>query len=111
MSERRRAGIAGDGDRPDHDPGRIMIESEWGWKRAEMERELGRYAASGLLDVEFLEAGAVEVYCWRMEEFLRAGYSDVLADALASNPRVDLHHACDLLARGCDEQTAFRILA
>jgi hypothetical protein len=45
-----------------------------------------------------------------MEQLLGAGYSHLRADALADDPGVDLHVACDLLARGCDEQVAFRIL-
>ena len=53
----------------------------------------------------------IEVYCWRLEQLLDAGYSRATADALASDPAVDLHRACDLLASGCVEQTAFLILS
>jgi hypothetical protein len=51
-----------------------------------------------------------DIYCWRMEELERAGYSAVVADVLATHPEVDLHLACDLLARGCSERLAYSIL-
>jgi len=51
-----------------------------------------------------------DIYCWRMEELERAGYSAVVADVLATHPEVDLHLACDLLARGCSERLAHSIL-
>jgi hypothetical protein len=52
----------------------------------------------------------LDVYCWRLEQLLAAGYSQVVADQLADDAVVDLHRACDLLARGCDEATAYRIV-
>ncbi len=51
-----------------------------------------------------------DIYCWRMEELERAGYSAVVADVLATHPEVDLHLACGLLARGCSERLAYSIL-
>ena len=60
------------------------------------------------------EIGSVEdiyVYCWRMERMLSAGYPRLLADSLAINEGVDLHIACDLIARGCDARTAYSILS
>ena len=51
------------------------------------------------------------VYCWRVERLLDAGYSPFVAAELADDERVDLHLACALLARGCDEETAYHILA
>lgn len=69
---------------------------------------------SSFAEVEDLSPPAqetVDVYCWRAEQLLGAGYSPVLADALAMNDDIDLHVACDLLARGCDSKTAFMILA
>ena len=51
-----------------------------------------------------------DIYCWRMEELGRAGYSAVVADMLATHSEVDLHLACDLLARGCSERLAYSIL-
>jgi hypothetical protein len=53
---------------------------------------------------------AIDVYCWRMEQLLRVGYSHMLADAIAADSTLDLHLACDLLNRGCPEQTAYLIL-
>ena len=53
----------------------------------------------------------IKVYCWRLEQLLDAGYSRATADALAGDPAVDLHRACDLLASGCVEETAFLILS
>jgi len=54
---------------------------------------------------------AVEIYCWRVEQLERAGYSGGFAQVLAEDRAVDLHLACDLIARGCPEQTAFAILS
>lgn len=51
-----------------------------------------------------------DVYCWRMEQLLGAGYSFVIADVLATYTEVDLHVACDLLERGCSERVAYSIL-
>ena len=51
-----------------------------------------------------------DVYCWRMEQLVTAGYSDVVADVLATQTEVDLHLACDLLSRGCSERLAYSIL-
>jgi hypothetical protein len=57
-----------------------------------------------------IDAAALEVYCWRMEQLLRAGYDRMLADVIAENLEVDLHQACELLRRGCHQLTASRIL-
>lgn len=56
-------------------------------------------------------AEVVDVYCWRLEELLRAGYSHEHASTLAEDTGVDLHLAGALIARGCNEQIAFAILA
>jgi hypothetical protein len=65
---------------------------------------------AALGELSFLEESAVDVYCWRVEELDRAGYSLGLAHSLAGNCEVDLHLACDLLARGCPEGVAYSIL-
>jgi hypothetical protein len=52
-----------------------------------------------------------ELYEWRLEQLVRAGYRSLHAHELASRADVDLHLACDLLERGCPEETAFAILA
>lgn len=51
-----------------------------------------------------------DIYCWRMEQLVGAGYSAVVADVLATHAAVDLHLACDLLSRGCSERLAYSIL-
>lgn len=66
---------------------------------------------AGVSEIESLDERELLIYCWRMEQLLGAGYSRLCADALADDPRVDLHVACDLLARGCDERVAYRILS
>ena len=52
----------------------------------------------------------LEPYEWRLEQLERAGYTGPRAHELAARSDVDLHLACDLLARGCPEDTAFAIL-
>ena len=51
-----------------------------------------------------------EILGWRYETLLQAGYSDKEALLLATQDGVDLHLACDLVARGCPTRTAVRIL-
>jgi len=53
---------------------------------------------------------AIDVFCWRMEQLMRAGYSPVAAGALAERDEVDLHAACRLRVAGCGEIDAIRIL-
>jgi hypothetical protein len=53
---------------------------------------------------------AADVYCWRFEQSLRAGYSRVSADIIATHTDIDLHVACELLANGCTERLATLIL-
>lgn len=52
----------------------------------------------------------IDVYCWRMEQLIEAGFSGAVAAALAGDAGIDLHLACDLLARGCPPGTAYRIV-
>jgi hypothetical protein len=47
---------------------------------------------------------------WRLEMLERAGYSHDAAGELAARHDVDLHAAIDLLAQGCSEDVALRIL-
>jgi hypothetical protein len=51
-----------------------------------------------------------EIVAWRFEALLRAGYSADGAARLAVTREVDLHIALELLAHGCPESTAVRIL-
>jgi len=61
-------------------------------------------------DSAYLDVRAAEVYVWRADQLQRAGYSAEVAGELAEDTAVDLHRACDLLLRGCPEQTAYAIL-
>jgi hypothetical protein len=54
---------------------------------------------------------AEQPYAWRLEQLRRAGYAGERARELAGRGDVDLHAACDLLARGCPEDVAFAILS
>jgi hypothetical protein len=66
---------------------------------------------AGHVEIAQIDRAAIEIYWWRLEQLSHAGYSDVRAHELAASDEVDLHLACDLLARGCPERTAFAILA
>lgn len=63
------------------------------------------------IELEPEQTEAIDVYCWRMEQLLQAGFTRVLADALAVDAGVDLHAACDLLAAGCPQAVAYRIVS
>jgi hypothetical protein len=52
-----------------------------------------------------------QVEDWRIEQLGRAGWSEPQALMLALDPGVDLHLACDLLAKGCSPSLALRIVA
>jgi hypothetical protein len=47
---------------------------------------------------------------WRAAELERAGFEPAAASLLACRADVDLHHAIDLLRRGCPPQLALDIL-
>jgi hypothetical protein len=47
---------------------------------------------------------------WRAEELERAGYTARDATTLAQRHDVDLHHAVELLKRGCAPELALAIL-
>jgi hypothetical protein len=51
-----------------------------------------------------------QVEGWRLEELIRAGYPEPLAVKIALEHQVDLHHAVELLKRGCRPEIAARIL-
>jgi hypothetical protein len=48
---------------------------------------------------------------WRRRRLMRAGFDRGLADALARDPRSDLHALLELVDRGCPPRLAARILA
>jgi hypothetical protein len=49
------------------------------------------------------------VESWRLHILLEAGYPVHLAERIAGS-EVDLHHAVELVTRGCDHVTAAEIL-
>jgi hypothetical protein len=51
-----------------------------------------------------------QVERWRAQELQRAGYAPEAAAELAGRNDVDLHHAVELLQKGCPPETALRIL-
>jgi hypothetical protein len=53
---------------------------------------------------------ATEVLRWRFEVLVRSGYDMEQAAVLAAHVEVDVHDAIRLIERGCDGETALRIL-
>lgn len=51
------------------------------------------------------------ILAWRMESFMRLGYSDVDAEALAFCTDIDPHDVERLIKKGCPPDTAVQILA
>jgi hypothetical protein len=47
---------------------------------------------------------------WRYEALVRAGYEPSAARRIAARLDIDLHHAVDLLERGCSVELAVAIL-
>ena len=47
---------------------------------------------------------------WRYEALVRAGYEPTAARRIAARHEIDLHHAVDLLERGCSAELALAIL-
>ena len=50
-----------------------------------------------------------KVESWRLHVLMEAGYPLPLAERIA-HASADLHHAVELLARGCEPETAAEIL-
>lgn len=57
-----------------------------------------------------LDHNELSVDDWRYRQLVNAGWPEAQALELAANHQVDLHLACDLLANGCDPETAWRIV-
>jgi hypothetical protein len=55
--------------------------------------------------------GVDEVYRWRCDQLVEAGFAPPLADSIATNGRYDLHALIELVDRGCQPELAVRILA
>ena len=51
-----------------------------------------------------------QVEHWRAQELMRAGFTAEAAEKLAARHDVDLHHAVDLVRRGCSPELALQIL-
>ena len=51
-----------------------------------------------------------EIVSWRFEQLLRVGYERRQARVLSRRLEVDLHHAVDLVRRGCSYELALLIL-
>jgi len=47
---------------------------------------------------------------WRYDALIRAGYEPAPARRIATRLEIDLHHAVDLLERGCSTELALQIL-
>ena len=58
-----------------------------------------------------VDSEARTVVAWRRQQLSAAGFDAPTAEALARNPRVDLHALLDLVDRGCPPGLAARILA
>jgi hypothetical protein len=56
------------------------------------------------------EAKMEEVFGWRLEQLLQAGYDRRDASQLARRTDVDLHQAVDLIGSGCPPELAAAIL-
>ena len=57
-----------------------------------------------------VETETERVERWRIGELERAGYDAAQAQVLARRMEVDLHHAVDIVGRGCPPELALRIL-
>ena len=53
----------------------------------------------------------IDVRAWRRCRLLEAGFPAALAEAVASDPRFDLHALLQLVDRGCRHELAVRIAA
>ena len=51
-----------------------------------------------------------QVERWRTAELERAGYPHDAAKRIAARHEIDLHHAVQLLERGCSPELALKIL-
>jgi hypothetical protein len=61
------------------------------------------------LDLQ-LETETERIERWRYEALVRAGYEPHAARRIAARGDIDLHHAVDLLQRGCAPELALAIL-
>jgi hypothetical protein len=59
---------------------------------------------------DIIETELDRVERWRTAELMRVGFPGDDAVALAARTDVDLHHAIELVQRGCPPELAVRIL-
>ena len=57
-----------------------------------------------------LETETERIERWRYEALIRAGYEAPAARRIAARADIDLHHAVDLIERGCAPELALAIL-
>ena len=57
-----------------------------------------------------IETETERIERWRYEALLRAGYEPSAARRIAERQDIDLHHAVELLERGCSAELAVAIL-
>ena len=76
-----------------------------------MKREATTETGTPDLEPVTFDLRDAEVYCWRVEQLTRAGFTADHAHLLAEDRTIDLHEACDLVRCGCPSPTAFRILS
>lgn len=68
-----------------------------------------RYGTMNLTEIERRDAEE-EILSWRFEQLLGVGYERRQARVLSRRLDVDLHHAVDLVRRGCSHELALLIL-
>ncbi len=64
---------------------------------------------SEMTEIVERESERAKVESWRLHILVEAGYPLALAEKIASS-EADLHRAVELVASGCDHETAARIL-
>ncbi len=71
---------------------------------------MGTNGGFGMSEVMEKEGGErAKVESWRLHVLIEAGYPLPLAERLAGS-EADLHHAVELVSRGCAPETATEIL-
>lgn len=58
-----------------------------------------------------VSGASLDVDAWRRCRLIEAGFSTAAADAVAAEPRFDLHALLQLVDRGCPPELAVRIMA
>ncbi len=61
-------------------------------------------------ETELAGEAATQVVCWRFQQLRSVGFGLTDATIIASDTRVDLHAAADLVQRGCPTRLVLEIL-